>query len=339
MIEKTWGWLNQKVTLMLISDSKHKPIHFAFKPILPITIGLFLAIFISIGIYSFSLLGKDRLYLAQASLESQQKEEDVSRIENNLEKTVKLINNFKELLSTLREERENNFKNEKENLDNGDFLSLKESDNKALDLSSMSSTEQLNILQSSIQESILPLKETLSLISSQSRLLTELPTMWPVIKGQGHISFLFGPNLDPVTRSRWYLHRGLDIAQHPSGMPIVASADGTVIEVSYKPLGYGNSVKIKHKYGFYTLYGHMQRILTTVGTVVKQGDIIGLMGATGRATGPHVHFEIRIGSEIVDPLIYLRMSSRNKKMVDALMTRYTLPGQSGGNDGSGMGQY
>lgn len=105
-------------------------------------------------------------------------------------------------------------------------------------------------------------------------------------------------------RFSWY-HTGIDIAT-AFGTPIHAADGGTVIVAGWVDnTGYGNRVMIDHHNGFVTLYGHMSKIMVTVGQGVNRGDVIGLEGSTGRSTGPHVHFEIR-HPHVVDPLQYLK---------------------------------
>jgi murein DD-endopeptidase MepM/ murein hydrolase activator NlpD len=99
------------------------------------------------------------------------------------------------------------------------------------------------------------------------------------------------------------MHEGIDIGA-PLGAPIVASAAGTVI-VSASLDGYGNTIVIDHGGGIATLYGHASSLLVGVGAVVSRGQQIATIGNTGRSTGPHLHFEVRVNGSAVDPLGYL----------------------------------
>lgn len=127
-----------------------------------------------------------------------------------------------------------------------------------------------------------------------------IPTMWPV--SGGRITSYFGGRSDPF-EGRSKFHEGLDIAAD-EGKSIRASADGTVVYASYMS-GYGNAVIINHGRNLSTLYGHSSRILVKEGQKVKKGDVIAKVGSTGRSTGPHLHFEIRVGGQAVDPQKYL----------------------------------
>ena len=128
--------------------------------------------------------------------------------------------------------------------------------------------------------------------------------IWPIAKGGTYITSAYGNREHPV-QGIIKFHSGIDIGNAGFGAPIVAAADGVVILASPNG-GYGNCVMIKHGDGLVTLYGHGQKILTQVGTEVKQGDVIMEVGSTGVSTGPHLHFEVRVNGACVNPLTYLR---------------------------------
>ncbi len=102
-----------------------------------------------------------------------------------------------------------------------------------------------------------------------------------------------------------YRHTGVDLGD-PYGTPIYAAANGVVETVQYLHYGYGYHVVIRHPNGYTTLYGHASKIFVKEGQVVQQGQTIALIGMTGRTTGPHLHFEVRIGGRAVNPLGYIR---------------------------------
>lgn len=124
----------------------------------------------------------------------------------------------------------------------------------------------------------------------------ELPALaWPMTEGV--VSSGFG--------ERWGRpHKGIDIAA-PEGTPIYAAADGEVVFAEASDGGYGKLVIIEHSGGCLTVYAHNSRILVDEGQTVRQGAPIAEVGSTGRSTGPHLHFEIRIDANAVDPLIHL----------------------------------
>jgi murein DD-endopeptidase MepM/ murein hydrolase activator NlpD len=112
----------------------------------------------------------------------------------------------------------------------------------------------------------------------------------------------FGPRVHPIFHTV-RVHTGVDFGAG-YGTPIRAAADGTVVEAGWLG-GYGNATVIDHGKGMATLYGHQSKILVSQGQSVKRAQVIGLVGATGFATGPHLHFEVRIDGTPVNPLPYL----------------------------------
>ena len=122
---------------------------------------------------------------------------------------------------------------------------------------------------------------------------------WPVV---GRVTSPYGYRIHPVYGTR-KLHSGLDVGA-PTGTPIAATSGGEVIFSGVRG-GYGNAVIIDHGGGITSLYGHMSKLGVSKGETVDRGDIVGLVGSTGTATGPHLHFEIRVGGTAVDPAPYL----------------------------------
>lgn len=127
---------------------------------------------------------------------------------------------------------------------------------------------------------------------------------WPIAKSGTYITSPFGNREHPI-QGVVKLHSGIDIGNAGFGAPVIATADGIVTLASYNG-GYGNCVMINHGNGISTLYGHGQKILTTVGTQVKKGDLIMEVGSTGNSTGPHLHFEVRVNGTAVNPIPYLQ---------------------------------
>ena len=127
---------------------------------------------------------------------------------------------------------------------------------------------------------------------------------WPVAKSGTYITSPYGTREHPI-QGVIKMHTGIDIGNAGYGAPVIAAADGVVSMAGYYG-GYGNCVMINHGSGVSTLYGHGQKILTSVGTTVKKGDLIMEVGSTGNSTGPHLHFEVRINGSAVNPMTYLQ---------------------------------
>lgn len=128
------------------------------------------------------------------------------------------------------------------------------------------------------------------------------PNLWPV---EGQVTGSFGERIDPFNGEGAF-HSGVDISS-PFGTRIVAPADGVVL-VTTEMGGYGRAIVIDHGNGISTRYGHLSGYAVTAGQSVHRGDVIGYVGASGRSTGPHLHYEVRINDTPVNPYKYLRMT-------------------------------
>jgi len=144
-------------------------------------------------------------------------------------------------------------------------------------------------------------------ITEINKLLKELPSIYPLALPSRYSS-LYGYRIDPVYRWKVEFHTGLDMAGVIPGTPVFAAADGKVSLATWMG-GYGFLVEIKHKYGFATRYAHLSRFASGIypGVFVKQGQTIGYVGTTGKSTGYHLHYEVRIGEQTVDPEPYVSM--------------------------------
>lgn len=121
----------------------------------------------------------------------------------------------------------------------------------------------------------------------------------------GKISSRFGKRTDPVNKKK-AIHEGVDI-KGKRGDRILATANGKVIK-AMKNGGYGNYVEIDHGNGYITAYGHMQNYLVKKGEYVKQGQVIGQVGSSGRSTGPHLHYEIQLNKKPIDPAKFMKVA-------------------------------
>lgn len=170
---------------------------------------------------------------------------------------------------------------------------------------------ELQRLTGYLEDAVQPIEEIGKLLDSQSALFSDIPSLWPIRGGIGHISMPFGQNKHPFT-GQWYIHKGIDLSTYRAGDPILATADGQIVTAEYDP-GFGYYIIIKHKHGFYTRYAHMSSFRVQRGQYVQQGQIIGYIGNTGVSTGPHLHYEVHIGSDVVDPMKYLNIKTSSSK--------------------------
>jgi murein DD-endopeptidase MepM/ murein hydrolase activator NlpD len=137
------------------------------------------------------------------------------------------------------------------------------------------------------------------------------PSVWPVV---GKLESGFGGRRNPFGGSSFEFHAGQDIVADP-GTPVVAGAKGTVTFVGWQH-GYGRLVVVDHGGGLTTRYGHLSKFECVAGQQIKRGELLGRVGSTGRSTGPHLHYEIRINDEPVDPLGYLLTSTTSQTSAD-----------------------
>jgi murein DD-endopeptidase MepM/ murein hydrolase activator NlpD len=126
--------------------------------------------------------------------------------------------------------------------------------------------------------------------------------MWPV---EGPVTGSFGERIDPFNGEGAF-HTGVDISTN-YGQAVIAPADGVVVFAGEEG-GYGRLIILEHGHGISTRYGHLAGFAIAVGQSVRRGDVIGYVGRSGRATGPHLHYEVRIQDVPVNPHKYLRIS-------------------------------
>lgn len=133
-------------------------------------------------------------------------------------------------------------------------------------------------------------------VDRRNALAEATPSIWPA---EGWLTSTMGARRDPITGGRAY-HPGLDIAGD-RGAPVYASAAGRVTHVGYQG-AYGNLIVIDHGFGLETRYGHLSAFKVKAGQYVKRGDVIGLLGSTGRTTGTHLHYEVLANGRLLNPL-------------------------------------
>lgn len=146
------------------------------------------------------------------------------------------------------------------------------------------------------EQSVIEIWESLS---ERQSLLSSTPNVKPT---RGWITSEFGYRISPFT-GKPAIHAGLDLAAAP-GSPVIAPADGMVVFGSYDE-SYGKLITIDHGYGVTTRFGHLSQIYVQVGQRVSKFDVIGAVGNTGRSTGPHLHYEVRVSGTAIDPRNYI----------------------------------
>ena len=156
--------------------------------------------------------------------------------------------------------------------------------------------KNIAVKKASLEQLRQAMEQQQQVVAIRQGIQTSRPSIWPA---SGDVSSPYG--------LRWGgsdFHPGIDIA-NDYGTPIVATADGIVTAAGWNSGGYGNMVDIDHGNGLMTRYGHAQQVVVSVGQSVRKGQIIAYMGSTGFSTGPHVHYEVHVNGQVVNPVGYL----------------------------------
>jgi murein DD-endopeptidase MepM/ murein hydrolase activator NlpD len=149
------------------------------------------------------------------------------------------------------------------------------------------------------------LKTFLSVARDKETMMASIPAVCPIyVSDLDRVGSGFGMRKDPID-STMKMHKGIDIAA-PTGTKVYAAGSGKVLKITSSDDGYGNCIVIEHGYGFVSRYAHLSGFKIKEGDEVKKGDLIGLVGSTGRSTGPHLHYEIEKDGEKIDPKKYIK---------------------------------
>ena len=259
---------------------------------------------IALGAVSVIILLSGMLYvsnkeaseLAEYRKTKAQQEQKVQELAKNTEAVQKQLATLAKIETQVREQMKKSGMEvpTKEQLESADGGKGGPSNAKISDLAIL---QQQNInLQKSLQVSTRNWDALLASIKSENYRMEVTPSKWPV--DGGYVSSEFGSRSNPFDGSGDY-HPGIDIAED-YGAPIYASASGYVQRAGWYG-GYGNYVNISHDYGYSTAYGHMSSIKVNTGDYVQKGQVIGYVGSTGYSTGPHLHFEVLLNGEQVNP--------------------------------------
>ncbi len=297
---------DNKLTIMIVPHSQNKVINFQTN-----VFSLVLGIVIFVGILSSffyfnrkSISSNMQISSLEESNRSTLASLDELRDENaNLFQAAKRfqtsLSNSLSLLGLSQVEKKSN-----SSISNSDLSALFSSS----EMVNGSSRELADIreLTSYLEGAVEPIEQIGKMLKTQQNLFTEIPSICPVKNPNVHISMAFGPNVHPLN-GNWYIHKGIDFSTWRSGDPVLATASGQVVTVGFDN-SFGNYIIIKHNHGIYTRYAHLNSYRVKKGQLVEQGDIIGNVGNTGISTGPHLHYEIHIGSDVVDPAKYININ-------------------------------
>ncbi|OJF76456.1 MAG: peptidase M23 [Treponema sp. CETP13] len=297
-------FFDRKLTIMIIPHTQEKVVNFQTN-IFSIVTGFVLVIGLVCSFFYFNNQSESSLSEI-ARLKDENKTTlanlDELRDENNnlLQAAQRFQSSLSKSLSLIGI---NQVSNTDTSIQNGDLSSLFSSEAKAQ--GSVTETADIRKLTSYLEGAVQPVEQIGKMLETQGDIFADTPSIWPIKGGIGHVSMTFGQNLHPIT-GQWYIHKGIDLSTWRTGDSVLATANGQIVTVAYDP-SFGNYVIIKHAYGYYTRYAHLKASYVKKGQFVSQGETIGAIGNTGISTGPHLHYEVHIGSDVVDPAKYVNI--------------------------------
>lgn len=298
---------NKKITIFLLSEGKEKIRQFKF----PRIVAYFVPIFALVSILFFFLGFQDYLVLKEEhpralslQKENSLQKEQILHMAHRLDQIAQEMSELRELDQKLR-----TMVNFETAESESESAGVGGSDPALLDpkrnLSAISPEliramhRNLGDLSSEIEINRRDKIELFKFLDEQKNVLASTPSVWPA---RGWISSRFGYRSSPFTNKKEF-HKGLDISAR-RGSPVVASADG-IVAFSGTDRGYGRVITIKHGYGLKSKYAHMKKLLVRKGQFIKRGEIIGLVGSSGRSTGSHLHYEVHLNGVPVNPMKYI----------------------------------
>ena len=306
---------DRTITVMLVPDSDRPVRSFRMR----ISAAVFLSVLSALMVASVAFLATatDRSDATRVSRTDQLRDAEASleRVRGEIVEFLEVYDQFENTLVSTLSRVESGGVGEPAATTHGDLATLLRAGNSSI--SGSGDIELLSTTIRSLRDSLGSLDRLADVVEVHQAVVSDLPTLWPLINGLGQVTMEFGPNIHPIMNA-WYMHRGFDI-WHFTGTPIVASGNGVVDEAGYDALsGFGWYVEIEHPYGFRTKYTHLSRVDVAKGDVVEQGQRIGALGSSGLSTGPHLHFEIQLGTELIDPAYFLKLSKPdfNRRVID-----------------------
>ena len=166
-----------------------------------------------------------------------------------------------------------------------------------------STSDKMDYVERRLNGQSLSFNELLELAKNKEKMLSSIPAIQPVSnKNLKHMASGYGYRIDPIYKTR-RMHTGMDFTAN-IGTSVYATGDGVVESTEVSGWGYGRCIVINHGYGYKTRYAHLSAFKVTQGQKIKRGELIGLVGSTGKSTGPHLHYEVEKGGQKVNPVHY-----------------------------------
>jgi murein DD-endopeptidase MepM/ murein hydrolase activator NlpD len=180
-----------------------------------------------------------------------------------------------------------------------------------------STSDKMDYVERRLNGQSLSFKELLELAKNKEKMLSSIPAIQPVSnKNLKHMASGYGYRIDPIYKTR-RMHTGMDFTAN-IGTSVYATGDGLVEALEVSGWGYGRCIVINHGYGYKTRYAHLSAFKVAQGQKIKRGELIGLVGNTGKSTGPHLHYEVEKGGQKVNPVHYYHSDlspAQNEKLI------------------------
>ncbi len=295
------AYFQRRVTFMVVPHEGGKPVHLRMPlPFLHFSLFLILAL---VG-WALSVVSKD-LYDAETVARAHRMGEQVRVIQEQVRTNQELLESMQNLDGQLRQvlKLKKLPKGTQVDAMGGPTLEDEAQLERLLDEKNEEALSRISLgVKSQAQDVAVrerSFKEIKLLLDKQRSTLAAKPNCWPV---KGWITSGFGRRMSPLTGEPGR-HMGVDIGNEIN-TPIRATADGLVTYAGWQA-GYGRLAVVEHGYGYSTRYGHCSRLNVKVGQEVKRGDVVGYIGSSGRSTGSHCHYEVRLHGVPVDPMKYL----------------------------------
>ncbi|WP_408955315.1 peptidoglycan DD-metalloendopeptidase family protein [Natroniella sp. ANB-PHB2] len=313
----------EKVTIKIVPHTEHdiftlriskKLIKFLFTSILVALLALVGALYYYNRQYDFSLQRIEQLiHYREENIELVEKNEylhdKLAQISQQTEQIEIKFNNIKQENKKIKEliDSQEEFSSKEFEFNESDDYSMQTVDYSQFNNSSkelVQHTEStIRRLQTSLPQKQKELNYLEKDIEEYREYLAARPEGWPIKNEEGRITSTFGDRFHPVLERKTF-HNGIDIAVWYNH-EVVATGEGRVVEAGNKG-GYGRTVVIDHGFGYKTLYAHNNRLLVRVGDRVERGETIALSGSSGISTGPHLHYEVHLNGQPIDPIEYIR---------------------------------
>ncbi|GMO26979.1 MAG: M23 family metallopeptidase [Spirochaetaceae bacterium] len=300
-------FIKQRYTVIFIPHSEKK--FFSFNINLFTVLCFLCVLFTSVGFmfFYYAPYNNKKSTLAEKDIYLNKVQADYDIMLDETDAFIQEAVNFENILSktfsifSVNIEHDNDYIAPDEDLKN--FISVKKENDEV----QLNRIEYLHHFSEYMEAAAEPMREIGARMIIPMEFSRNIPSIWPIKDGIGIITSYFGPRRHPVTGVRDF-HDAIDIAAR-HGIPIIATADGQVVLAGYDSRN-GNNIVIWHKYGYYTRYAHMNSYNVHSGQMVRQGEVIGYVGSTGLSTGPHLHYQVRMGSAVMDPYYFINMAKK-----------------------------